>query len=124
MRVRRMTIRNQHWLQGAFRHGRKRRCLVDAIAYVRRKHGIGGDSASWHIYEVTRPQIYEVRPGQFRLPPASAKSLWTESQLRDGLMLYNDNHCKSFATPVWPSIVIHARRSGREDSPLYQAVSF
>jgi hypothetical protein len=63
----------KHWLQGAFRDGRKRRCLVDAVAYVRRKHGIGGDDASWYIYEVIRPQIYEVRPHEFWRPPASAK---------------------------------------------------
>lgn len=87
----------EHWLQGAFRDGRKRRCLVDAIAYVRRKHGIGGDDASWYIYEVIRPRIYEVRPGHFWRPPASAKSVWCESQLRDRLMFYNDSHCKSFA---------------------------
>jgi hypothetical protein len=79
----------EHWLQGAFRDGRKRRCLVDAIAYVRHKHRIGGDGASWYIYEVIRPQIYEVRP--------AAKSLWSESQLRARLMFYNDNRCKSFA---------------------------
>jgi hypothetical protein len=85
-----------HWLQGAFRDGRKRRCLVDAIAYVRRKHGIGGDDAGWYIYEVIQPQIYEVRPGFWR-SPASVKSLWVESQLRERLMFYNDRHCKSFA---------------------------
>jgi hypothetical protein len=86
----------EHWLQGAFRDGRKRRCLVDTIDYVRRKHGIGGDAAGWYIYEVIQPQIYEVRPGFWR-PPASAKSLWVESQLRERLMFYNDSHCKSFA---------------------------
>jgi hypothetical protein len=86
----------EHWLQGAFRDGRKRRCLVDAIAYVRRKHGIGGDDAGWYIYEVIQPQIYEVRPGFWR-SPASVKSLWVESQLRERLMFYNDRHCKSFA---------------------------
>ena len=86
----------EHWLQGAFRDGRKRRCLIDAIDYVRRKHGIGGDDAGWHIYEVIQPQIYEVRPGFWR-SPASVKSLWVESQLRERLMFYNDRHCKSFA---------------------------
>src|SRR5580704_11470734 len=80
-----------------FRDGRKRRCLVDAIEYVRRKHGIGGDDAGWYIYEVIQPQIYEVRPGHFWRSPALAKSLWSESQLRERLMFYNDSHCKSFA---------------------------
>jgi hypothetical protein len=27
----------KHWLQGDFRQGRERRCLVDAIAYLRAK---------------------------------------------------------------------------------------
>src|SRR5690348_775482 len=99
----------ERWLQGAFRDGRKRRCLVDAIAYVRRKHGNGGDDAGWYIYEAIQPQIYEVRPGHFWRPPASAKSVWCESQLRDRLMLYNDSHCKSFAE--LRAVLIKARRS-------------
>ena len=52
----------EHWLQGGFRDGRKRRCLVDAIAYVRRKHGIGGDDASWYIYEAIRGHDIERMP--------------------------------------------------------------
>jgi hypothetical protein len=98
----------EHWLQGAFRDGRKRRCLVDAIAYVQRKLGIGGDDASWYIYEAIQPQIYEARPERpFWRPPASVKSLWSESQLRDRLMFYNDSHCKSFAE--LRSVLITAR---------------
>jgi hypothetical protein len=93
------------WLQRAFRDRRKRRCLVGAIAYVRRKHGIGGDGASWYIYEVIRPQIYEVRP--------AAKSLWSESLLRDRLIFYNDHRCKSFAE--LRAVLIKARiRAARE----------
>jgi hypothetical protein len=76
-------------LQGKLREGRERRCLVDAIAYLRRKHRISDDRTSWHIYEAIRPQIYEVRP--------CAKSLWSESLLRDRLIFYNDVRCKSFA---------------------------
>jgi hypothetical protein len=80
----------EHWMQGDFRQGRKRRCLVDAIEYLRRKHRIRGDDTSWFIYEVIRPEEY-------RLLPASAKSLWGECQLRHRLMSFNDAHCKSFA---------------------------
>lgn len=76
----------EHWLQGAFRDGRKRRCLVDAIAYLRRKNRISGDGASWHIYEVIRPRELPV-----------ARPLWSESQLRSRLMAFNDSRCRSFA---------------------------
>ena len=62
-----------------------------------KRNGISGEDASRYIYEVIQPQIYEVRPGRFWLPPATAKSFWTEPQLRDRLMFYNDQHCKSFA---------------------------
>src|SRR5580692_1831665 len=77
----------EHWLQGDFRQGRARRCLVDAIAYLRRKNRISGDDASWHIYEAIRP----------RELPAPARSLWSEAQLRGRLMAFNDSRCNSFA---------------------------
>jgi hypothetical protein len=73
----------------AFRQGRERRCLVDAIAYLRRKHRISGDGTGWYIYEVIRPQ-------QYRPLPVSARSNCAESQLRDRLMAFNDTRCKNF----------------------------
>lgn len=76
----------EHWLQGAFRDGRKRRCLVDAIAYLRRKNRISGDDTSWHIYEAIRPREFPV-----------ARSLLSEAQLRGRLMAFNDSRCRSFA---------------------------
>lgn len=76
----------EHWLQGDFRKGRERRCLVDAIAYLRRKNRISGDGATWHIYEAIRPQEL----------PAPARSLWSEAQLRGRLMAFNDSRCRSF----------------------------
>jgi hypothetical protein len=78
-----------HWLQGAFRDGRKRRCLVDAIAYLRRKNRISGDDTSWHIYE----EVIRL----YRHLPAPARSLWCEAQLRSRLMAFNDSRCNSFA---------------------------
>src|SRR5258707_15774972 len=80
----------EHWLQGDFRQGRERRCLVDAIAYLRRKHRIRRDGTGWYIYEVIRPQ-------QDRPLPVSARSNCAESHLLDRLMGFNDNGCKSFA---------------------------
>jgi hypothetical protein len=76
----------EHWLQYGFRDRRERRCLVAAIAHLRRKHRIRGDGTSWFICEVIR----------FRHPALSATSL-CEAQLRDRLMFFNDHRCKSFA---------------------------
>jgi hypothetical protein len=93
----------EHWLQGDFRQGRERRCLVDAVGYLRRKNRISGDGASWHIYEAIRP----------RELPAPAKSLWTEALLRDRLMAFNDAYCNSFAE--LRAVLIKARiRAARE----------
>jgi hypothetical protein len=93
----------EHWLQGDFRQGRERRCLVDAIAYLRRKNRISGDNASWYIYEVSRP----------RELPAPARSLWSEAHLRDRLMAFNDGRCGSFAE--LRAVLIKARiRAARE----------
>ena len=99
----------EHWLQGAFRQGRERRCLVDAMAYLRRNHSIRRDNASWHIYEVVRPRIYAVSYG-----PKSVQSIWSESQFSDRLMFYNDNHCKSFAELC--AVLIHARNRAAHDA--------
>ena len=93
----------EHWLQYNFHEGRKRRCLVDAIAYLQRKNRINGDNASCYIYEVSRP----------RELPASARSLWREAYLRDRLMAFNDGRCGSFAE--LRAVLIKARiRAARE----------
>ena len=93
----------EHWLQYNFHEGRKRRCLVDAIAYLRRKNRISGDNASWYIYEVSRP----------RELPAPARSLCSEAYLRDRLMTFNDARCGSFAE--LRAVLIKARiRAARE----------
>jgi hypothetical protein len=99
----------EHWLQGAFRQGRERRCLVDAMAYLRRKHSIRRDNASWHIYEVVRPPICPVSYG-----PKSVQSVWSESQFGDRLMFYNDKHCKSFIELC--AVLLEARNRAERDA--------
>jgi hypothetical protein len=92
----------EHWLQYNFHEGRERRCLVDAIAYLRRKNRISGDDTSWHIYEAIRPREFPV-----------ARSLLSEAHLRDRLMGFNDARCKSFAE--LRAVLIKARiRAARE----------
>ena len=94
---------DEHWLQYNFHEGRKRRCLVDAIAYLRRKNRMSGDNTSWYIYEVSRP----------RELPAPARSLCSEAYLRDRLMTFNDARCGSFAE--LRAVLIKARiRAARE----------
>ena len=38
-----------HWLQGDWRDDDGNRCLVNALDYVRRKHRITGDGASYYL---------------------------------------------------------------------------
>ena len=78
----------EHWLQGAFRRGRERRCLVDAIAYLRRKHRITGDNAAFYLYEALQP---EQRPRCPAKVPA-----WAKPAVSARLMYFNDRRCKDF----------------------------
>jgi hypothetical protein len=95
----------EHWLQGAFRRGRERRCLVDAVAYLRRKHRISGDNAAFYLYEAMQP---EQRPGCPAKVPA-----WAKPAVSARLMYFNDQRCKNF--DELRAVLIKARiRAARE----------
>jgi hypothetical protein len=72
----------EHWLQGAYSDSNKRRCLVDAIAHLRRKHRISRDGTAFYLNEAIQTE---------RRPPA-----WSKPAQCSNLMYFNDNRCESF----------------------------
>jgi hypothetical protein len=76
----------ERWHQRTYRKG-KRRCLVDAIYHLRRKHHIHGEGTVRIIYENVRPKSF---------PPAPALAIVADDRFNGVLMSYNDR-CANFA---------------------------
>jgi hypothetical protein len=94
----------EHWLQHDY-HGRKRRCLVDAIRHVWRKsrRRITSDTVTFYLIEAIQP---EPRPPEWAL---AARCV----HLQD----FNDQ-CGSFAD--LHAVIVKARMLARHDAERHQ----
>jgi hypothetical protein len=86
----------EHWTRGRYHDGDSRRCLIDALDYLRRKHRVPSEAAEYFLQEAMPHR-------------------------RFALVYFNDQRCRSFAE--LRSIIVNARALALRDAERERAAA-